>query len=147
MKKIGLLIVLIFAGLGLVKADNDRITTDVNELPANSREFLTKWFSDATIAHIKIEKKLMGGNEYEVLLTNGVDIEFDKEGEWKEIDGNGLLLPEEILPSVITNQLQTSYPGHSILKMEKKIRGWEVTLNNRLELTFDKSGTLIDIDD
>ncbi|MCD7936875.1 MAG: PepSY-like domain-containing protein, partial [Tannerellaceae bacterium] len=147
MKKIGFLILSLFITIGIAYADNDKITTDVNELPAGSREFIARWFTDTNIAHIKIEQNLMGTKGYEVLLTNGIDLEFNREGEWTEIDGNGALLPEEILPSGITSQLRTNYPGHSILKMEKKRNNhWEVKLTNQLELTFDQAGRLVDID-
>ncbi len=148
MKKIGFLIISLFITIGIGYADNDKITTDGNALPAGSREFIARWFKEANIAHIKIEQNLMGTKEYEVLLTNGINLEFNKDGEWTEIDGNGTLLPEEILPSVITSQLRTHYPGHSILKMEKKRNNhWEVKLTNQLELTFDKAGILVNIDD
>lgn len=79
------------------KAEDDRITSDINELPAQSREFIREWFGDVGIAHIKIDNNYEGRvKDYEVLLTNGIEIEFDKSGEWKEIEANKMGLPEGI---------------------------------------------------
>ena len=62
----------------------DRITNQISELPENSREFIGKYYNDKEISHIKIDGILIW-KEYEVIFTDGVDIEFNSSGDWKEI--------------------------------------------------------------
>ncbi|MCD8042323.1 MAG: PepSY-like domain-containing protein [Tannerellaceae bacterium] len=144
MKKLVFSMLCLFAiSLG-IKAEDDRITSDINELPAQSREFIREWFGDVGIAHIKIDNNYEGRvKDYEVLLANGIEIEFDKSGEWKEIEANKMGLPEGILQTGIIDQIHTLHPGQQIRKMEKDGNKIEVKLFNYTKLKFDQSGTLL----
>ncbi|MCD8178292.1 MAG: PepSY-like domain-containing protein [Tannerellaceae bacterium] len=127
-----------------IHAQDDRITSDINELPAQSREFIRQWFGDTEIAHIKIDNNYQGRvKDYEVLLADGIEIEFDKSGEWKEIEANKMGLPEGILETGIIDQIHTLHPGQQIRKMEKDGNKIEVKLFNYTKLKFDQSGTLL----
>ncbi len=147
MKKIALIIAGIFISLSTMFADNDRYTKDVNQLPAISRQFISTYFNDANISHIVIEKNFFGVKGYEVLLTNGIDIEFNRSGEWKEVDGNHTIIPETIIPLNIASYVKTNFQGNDIITIEKETRECSVKLSNGLELTFNRKGNLIDIDD
>lgn len=147
MKKISLLIISLLLSIGIIKADSETITQDVSQLPKVSREFVSTHFGEISIAHIVIEKNLLGIKGYDVILTNGIDIEFNKSGEWKEVDGNRSTIPTGIIPQAISNYIKMNYAGKEIIKIEKDWRDYEVKLSNGLELTFDNKGNLIDIDD
>jgi hypothetical protein len=43
--------------------------------------------------------------------------------------------------------VNTSFPGAIIKKLEKKYRGWEIELNNGLELKFNNNFKVMEIDD
>lgn len=146
MKKISLFIMSLLLSVVVTKADSKTITQDTSQLPSICREFVSTHFSGINIAHIAIEKNLLGIKGYDVILTNGVDIEFNKSGEWKEVDGNRTSIPAGIIPPNISNYIKTNYAGNEIVKIEKEWREYEVKLANGLELTFDIKGNLIDID-
>ncbi len=147
MKRIGLVVLSMFMSITAILADNDTYTKDVNQLPVASREFISTYFSETAISHIIIEKNLLGIKGYEVILTNGIDIEFDKSGEWTEVDGNHAIIPSGIIPLAIADYVKGNFQGNDIIGIEKETRECSVKLSNGLELTFNKKGNLIDIDD
>ena len=87
------------------------------------------------------------GKSYDVIFTNGDKIEFDGRGKWTDIDCKRSQVPDALVPTTIGTFVKKNYPQATILKIEWNRRTYEVELSNRLELEFDKSFRLIDIDD
>lgn len=130
-----------------IKADDDK-PIDFAQLPVVSQQFVTKHFSGKAIALVKMETDLFS-KSYEVIFTNGDKVEFDKKGEWKEIDCRYTEIPRAIVPEAIRQYAAQHYPGEKIIKAEKytgKRKAFEVELSNRIELTFNSKYKLIDID-
>lgn len=140
MKKFGLILVSLLLSTMAIFADNEKITRDQSVLPAVCRDFLSSNFSQADISHIKIESNLLGTKGYDVILTNGVNVEFDKSGEWKEIEARHASIPMEILPDKIAAYIKTHFAGNTIISIDKDTREYEIKLNNDLELKFDRKG-------
>ena len=86
-------------------------------------------------------------SSYDVILTDGTNVEFNHKGEWKEIKLHGLPIPQAIIPEVIQDLIKKNYSSNKVVKIEKEIRDYEIKLDNGLEMTFDLKGNLIDIDD
>ncbi len=116
-------------------------------LPAKAREFIHQYFSDTKVSYIKIDDDLFERKKYEVVLANGTDIDFDKNGEWVEIEGKRTPIPVSILPDTSGNYLRTNFPENVMIQIEKKRDGYEVELNNDFTLEFDSNGRLIKLDD
>lgn len=140
MKKFGLILVSLLLSTMAIFADNEKITRDKSVLPSVCRDFLSSNFSQADISHIKIESNLLGTKGYDVILTNGVNVEFDKSGEWKEIEARHASIPMEILPDKIATYIKTHFAGNTIISIDKDTREYEIKLNNDLELKFDRKG-------
>lgn len=140
MKKFGLILVSLLLSTMAIFADNEKITRDKSVLPPVCRDFLSSNFSQTDISHIKIESNLLGTKGYDVILTNGVNVEFDKSGEWKEIDARHTFIPLEILPDKIATYIRTHFADNTVVSIDKDSRGYEVKLNNDLELIFDRKG-------
>ena len=139
----------IWIGLWLasaVQAGDKVITKDTGRLPEVSRTFIRQYFDGKNVSHIKIEKGWTGIKKYEVILTDGIEIEFDDKGEWKEIDGNRHALPIGFLPVKIRDCLKTDFPEETTVSVERDSRKYEIKLSNRIELTFNRKGDLTDID-
>lgn len=139
-----LLGVVLFAGVSY--AGNDVYTTDVNALPENSRQFLVSHFNDVKVAHISIEKNWLGTKEYDVILTDGTEVEFSKSGEWKEISRRNIAVPNSLLMPSMVEYIKTHFADTYVVSVEKDTREYEVKLNNGIELEFDLNGRLRDID-
>lgn len=146
MKRVSMLLAGLVLYVCTACAHNDRITKDANELPQLSWDFLARHFNAVSVAHIKIEKNLLGVKDYEVILTDGSHVEFTRDGEWKEVKMNRQAVPSAIIPKAIHSYIQQNYPATEIRAIDKDSRDYEVDLNNGIELKFDLQGNLIDVD-
>ena len=144
MKKTMLFIVCVIALITSACADNYQpITRD--QLPMKAQTFLSTYFPNSKISLVRRE---VGVTElgYDVIFTDGCKVEFDRKGEWTEVDCITHPLPVAIVPAAIVSFVDAHYPDAKIIKAEKDKREYEVKLNNRVELTFNKKMQLIDID-
>lgn len=128
------------------QADEKVFTTDVNKLPENSRLFLSTHFNDMKISHISMEKNWLGVKDYDVILTDGTEVEFHKNGEWKDINRKGKPVPETVMLPAIADYVKTNFPESYVVGLEKDGRIIEVKLNNGIELDFDSKGMIRKID-
>lgn len=124
----------------------DIITQDAKQLPLVARNFINRHFTRPQISYIKIDSEFLS-KKYEVVLSDRTKIEFDGDGEWEEVDGKRNNIPATIIPAHIKQYVEANYPGVSFTKIERDRGEVEVELTNRLSLTFNKKGQLIDIDD
>ncbi len=120
------------------RADKDVITRNLNELPAPARAILKQQFSYTKVSYIKIDKDLFKPTTYEVKLVNGTEVSFDSKGEWTEVDGKRSEVPAFFIPKEIKKQVNGTFPGEKITKIEKDSRKYEVKLTNGAELKFDR---------
>ena len=116
------------------------------QLPVAAQQTIKKHFANRQIALAKVEVELIG-KSYDVIFTNGDKIEFDGKGQWTDIDCKRSQVPAVLVPTAIAAFVKKNYPQATILKIERNRKTYEVELSNRLELEFDKSFRLIDIDD
>ena len=86
MKKLLFILLSMMSVSAALRAGNEIRTTDPQKLPATAREFIATHFPDTRIALIKIDREGGRTDSYDVLLENGSDLEFDRRGQWTEID-------------------------------------------------------------
>ncbi|MDE5612665.1 MAG: PepSY-like domain-containing protein [Odoribacter sp.] len=145
MKQLIAFIICLFVFSGIAKSDNNR-PISVNELPKKSQDFIQQFFPGNAIAYSKMEKEFRDKN-YDVVLANGEKIEFDKNGEWKEVDCKFSAVPDAIVPKQIKDYLAQQFPQAKVLKIERETKGYEVKLDNQLEIKFNPRFQVIEIDD
>lgn len=146
MKRIGIILIGFALMTNLACADNDKVTNNINELPQVSRTFLNNYFNGNKVSHIKIDKDLFLVDSYDVILTDGTSVEFNRDGEWKEVKSFQQNIPDTLIPAEIRQYVSQNYPGQKIMTVERGKRKVSVDLANGLELEFDLNGNLIDID-
>ena len=145
MKKLVLTLSVFFAAIGVACADVDR-PIEVDKLPDAAQKFLKQYFPNASVSLAKVDVEL-AYKEYDVLLTDGTRIDFNNSGEWIDVDCKYAAIPEGIVPRQIVDYVAKNYPNVNILRIERDRHTYEVSLSNRLELTFDKKFKIVDIDD
>ena len=145
MKRLSILAVMLLS-LTAVFACSDKITTDTAVLPEQSRQFLSTHFAGIPVAHIKIDKDFLFVDNYDVILTDGTNVEFNRKGEWEEVQRHGAAIPRTIVPAFIRKYVRQNYPAATIVAISRDRRDYEVDLDNKLELKFDLKGKLIEID-
>lgn len=146
-KKIGLFIATLFVSSALVVSAHDYVTKDVSELPQKAQTTINSKFNGAEIKNIKVDKDNGVVEDYEVLFVNGVKIEFDSAGEWKEVSSRKGDIPQSFIPQNAIDYVKKNHPGQKIVSIEKDRSGIEINLSNDVELKFNKSGKLVEIDD
>lgn len=144
MKKMVLFFACVFTLVANVSADNYQPITR-EQLPEKAQAFLTAHFADAKISLARKEIDVLELN-YDVIFTNGNKVEFDRKGNWTEVDCIASPLPAGIVPAAIERVIKAQYPGAKVTKIERDHREYEVKLDNRVELTFNKKMQLVDID-
>lgn len=125
----------------------DVITHDTKKLPVAARTFISTYFAKTQVSHIKIESELFQTKKYEVLLTDRTEIDFDRNGEWLEVDCDKASVPLGIVPVYVAEYLRVNFPDTYVTKIERKRRGVEVDLSNDWSITFNEKGEVIEIDD
>lgn len=144
MRKLLAIVMAMFVCVAVVKADNE-VPVTVNELPATAQTFINTHFKDKKVA---LAKKETGFFElsYDVIFTDGNKLEFDRNGNWKEVNCKYSSVPAAVVPQQISDYVKANYAGINILSIEKDDREYEVRLANRVELTFTLQFQLLDID-
>lgn len=146
MKKIVAMVVMALFAVQAAMAD-DVVTRDVNKLPAPAREVIAKYFPQAKVSYIKIDKDLFKSPIYEATLTNGTEIEFGSKGEWLEVDCKKETVPAYFISNEISRYIGTNFAGHSIVQISRDRKGYDVELSNGLEVKFDRNGNFLRLDD
>lgn len=136
----------IIAGVTAASA-RGKVSRDVNDLPKEAQITLSRHFPKAGVSHIKIEKHTFGGTEYDVILVNGAEIEFDSEGKWTEIDCGHEAVPAELILKPIRNYVAKNYKGLKIVKISVERSKYEIELSNGRDLEFSRAGEFLRIDD
>ena len=85
------------------------------------------------------------GGRVENMFADGKD-EFDRKGEWTDIDCKYSAVPTGIIPAPIAKYVADNYPDNKIVQIERDTRSTEVKLDNRMEIKFDKQHRVIEMD-
>lgn len=91
MKRINYLLIVLSLLSVMACAGNDKITSDTNILPVSSRQFISDHFKDIPVSHIQIEKNLIRISSYDVILTDGTNVELTIKENGKRLNGMGSL--------------------------------------------------------
>ena len=110
MKRNILILFSVFATLCFPARADGIVTFDSKQLPSKARIFLMEHFPEAQISHIKIEKEFLRVSKYEVLLTNRTEVEFDRDGEWLEVECDRMQVPDALIPAYVSEYLGKYFP-------------------------------------
>lgn len=118
------------------------ISRDPDTLPPAARTTIDNKFK-AKISIIKIDKTLSHINEYEVILTDGTEVTFDAQGNWKEIEAaRGSEVPKEFVPQATRDYVKSNHKGAKIVSIERKRGGkYDIELSNGIDIIANPDGT------
>lgn len=119
----------------------DKYTINRENLPQEAREMLDEYFPKAKVSMIKVDKHLLKKTDYDVKLTNGTKIEFDNKGKWTSVDCKKREVPSALIKKNIRNHVSKNYPDVKIVKIKKKLSGFELGLSCGRELKYDLLGS------
>ena len=143
MKKLIFLFVCVFS-IQVALADNDK-PINFTQLPQAAQKFVKQHFPKAKIAFVKMETELFD-KSYDVVFNNVDKLEFDKKGEWTEVNCKSTVVPAKVIPALIKKYVETNYPEAKVLSIERDRYDYEVKLSNFWEIKFDMNFNVIDMD-
>lgn len=113
-----------------------------SKLPENARRLIEFYFHNAKIIYIdKIN------DEYEVKLSNGTYIDFDRNGNWNYISSDEYI-SDNILPKPILNSLRNiirKYEDVHIYEINKTTNFYRIKLSNYLDLRINYKGDFVSL--
>ncbi len=117
------------------------------QLPGAITNFIQQNFPDQAITFAQKDLEITGW-QYDVVLADGTQIEFDTDQMWDKIQSPMTKpVPAALIPAPIMTYLQGNYPAVMVLKIDKDNTDYEVELANGLELKFNQAGALMEMDD
>lgn len=143
MKKIlKFLPLLLIAVLGITVAscsDDKEEPVPASQLPELSKTFVSTYFPSVQIKSVQKEH-----DEFEVVLSDGTQIEFYKNGEWINVDApDGKTIPNGFYPAAIDEYIGLNFDGAGINEISIVQGGFEVELVNGIDLFFNPQGEFL----
>ncbi len=143
MKKIILMIAMIFT-LASCQSQDDKVIT-FGKLPSKAQTFIKSNFSNLTILQVTKDKDLFDA-DYSVYFNEGSKIEFNKKGDWKDIQMKSGV-PTQVLHSSIKDFITKNHAGAKVIEISKDKKEYDVKLDNSVEIIFNLSGVFLRYDD
>lgn len=135
-----LMAVIMTMSLTMSADDDDRVIT-YQQLPQTAQSFLKQNFAKKVPLVVTVD-----WDDYTIRYESGEKVEFDKKGNWKEIECYSSKVPADIIPEQINSYLKKNYPGKTVIKLERHRSVYEVKLNNGMEIEFNRNFQVIDVD-
>lgn len=143
MKRIFTIIAVALTSVQFSKADDRPVT--FSQLPAAAQTFINTNYSGEKISYATVDDDFIRP-DYNVMLANGVKIQFENSGALEKIESRAGI-PEELIPVQIRDYVKLHYPDVIFVEYEIGKRTYEVKLSNRLEIKFNRNFNVIEIDD
>ena len=124
-----------------LNADNDRVIT-FDRLPATAQAMLKQNFADKTPLAITADR-----DDYKVMYQSGEKVEFDKKGNWRDIECKTSQVPAALVPAQIVANVNATFPGAVVTEIDQDRRGYSVKLSNGLELEYNRNFQIVELDD
>lgn len=145
MKKL-LFTIIALIGISSAAMAKDTYAHNGSVLPKAAQTVLANNFK-AKVNLVKIDKDFGRASDYEVILTDGTEIKFDKNGNWENIEiGVNDTIPSYFIPKGISSYVRQNQPGQKIVGIDKERSGYDVELANGVEIKFNKDGQFIKYD-
>ncbi len=136
MKK-GLLLIAAIFSFGFAAAQDKKV--EFNDLPADAINFVRQYFLVADITSVWKDTDY-NDEEYSVIFKDGLKVEFNGEGDWKEIKVHRGKVPDHVVPEKILAHVKATFPFESIKEVSRSLKHkkYEVELTDGQELKFDE---------
>lgn len=140
------LLTIVSLALSVVATSAQQKLIEVKDLPQSSQSFIQKHTPKGKVSVVTMERE-GAATDYKVTFKNGTTVEFNKKGEWTEMECKRNAVPTAIVPAKIATYVNARFPDEKIVKIERDKRTTDVKLSNKLELKFNSKGEMVEIDD
>lgn len=120
--------------------DDDR-PIPISSLPQSIRDYIATNYPNHLIVWAEVDDE-----EYEVYLSNGMELYFDLRGRFIRVEFDDVPVNPSDLPASILSYVQDNFPNAAILRAIRDERYFEVYLDNGIELYFTLDGNFLGMD-
>lgn len=139
MKKLILTLVIAICSVAALSA-RDNYSRDPSILPQAAQNVISTQFK-AKVSIIKVDKTMGRVDEYEVVLTDGTEITFDRSGNWKDIETSAsTAVPKTFVPKGVADYVAKNHKSRKIVGIEQDRGGYEIELSDGIDIKFDRQG-------
>ena len=131
---ISIVSMMILSAVSVFAAD---MPIQANQLPQNAQSFVKSNFPSDQIVYAEQDR-----NSFKVELQSGVEIDFDKNGNWTDVSSK-MPLPTGFIPANVLKAVQGKYPQVAIMEISKEYNSYQLKLANRMEVYVDNNGNLM----
>ncbi len=102
-------------------------------------------FKKPTLCTVELAKKDAehGEKGFEVKLKDGTEVEFWKDGSYREVDGGDKPIPTDFIPDNIKAYVAKNHPNEKITHIDYGHKDLDVDLTNKIDLEFTKDGKIL----
>jgi len=115
------------------------------ELPAAAQTFIWMYFPQQTVTYAEVDGFLKP--TFEVWLSDGTKIEFNRNGIWDSVECSFTAVPPGLVPLAINDYVRNRFVDTTICRIDIDRHGYDIELSNGIELKFDRNCLLTRIDD
>lgn len=115
---------------------------EISQSPDPALAFIKKHFAGIPVKKAKKDSE-HGEKGYEVVLADDTEVEFWKDGSYREVDGHGKPIPTAYIDHKITDYIAAHYPKRKITHIDYGHKDVDVDLSGKLDLEFTKEGEFI----
>ena len=142
MKKILTLLFIVITTVSVASAGN-KIYYNDSPLPAASKTLLSKHFK-AKVNFVKVETNVWGSvKEYEAVLTDGTEVDFDANGSLKSVDAGANGVPNSLVLPAIATYVKNNCKNQKIMELDITSKTYKIELQDGRDLIFDRNGKFL----
>ena len=125
-------------------AQDSKVT--FNDLPADAINFVRQHFLVDHIASVWKDTDY-NDEEYTVIFRDGLEIEFNGNGDWKELKTRHGKVPDHVVPEKILAHVSATFPFESIKEVSRNLtkKRYKAELTDEQELKFDENFNFIGV--
>ena len=125
-------------------AQDSKVT--FNDLPADAINFVRQHFLVDHIASVWKDTDY-NDEEYTVIFRDGLEIEFNGNGDWKELKARHGKVPDHVVPEKILAHVSATFPFESIKEVSRNLtkKRYKAELTDDQELKFDENFNFIGV--
>ena len=109
-----------------------------NQLPKKAQDFISANFANDPVVYAEQDR-----NSFKAELQSGVEIDFDRNGDWTDVSSERTPLPINFIPANIMKAVEGKYPQVPVLEISKEYNSYKLKLGNNREVYVDNSGKIV----
>ncbi|WP_304353349.1 PepSY-like domain-containing protein [Brachyspira innocens] len=109
-----------------------------NQLPKKAQDFISANFANDPIVYAEQDR-----NSFKAELQSGVEIDFDRNGDWTDVGSERTPLPTKFIPANIMKAVEGKYPQVPVLEISKEYLSYKLKLGNNREVYVDNNGKIV----